>query len=185
MSSCAWRSSRSSRLSTSGSSAPSQPTTPTRSSRRPLGERRSPEPSCVHSAWPDRRPTIPRSTSELDLGAVRSVASPAARNQAVDGEQDQRANDGNDDRAQIHAGDPTTTEQAEHEPADQRAGDSDQHGHDDAARVTSRHDQLGEDAGNQSENDPRDYAHTLPYSVRRRQTSTFELALCGDLACLP
>jgi len=35
-----------------------------------LGERRSPEPSCVHSAWPDRRPTIPGSTSELDLGRL-------------------------------------------------------------------------------------------------------------------
>src|SRR5438067_13030919 len=109
--------------------------------------------------------------SELDLRAVRSVASPAARNHAVDGEQDQRPNDGNDDRAQIHAGNATATEQAEHEPADDRAGDADQHGHDDAARVTSRHDQLAEGAGNHTENDPRDDAHVLLYSAPSSQPS--------------
>src|SRR5690606_17484963 len=89
----------------------------------------------------------------LDTGA-------SACHHPVEAQQQQRAEErGNPARALSRA---VPAERAADEAADQRAGNAQQNRHDDATRVVSRHDQLGNGADNQTEENPAQNLHLLP-----------------------
>ena len=89
------------------------------------------------------------------------VVAAAAHDQAVRGEQDQRPDDcgqpGRDVEEFVER--VRAEEGGRQESADDGAGDADQHGDDDPARVFSRRDGLGDCACQQAENQERDDAH--------------------------
>src|SRR2546430_15918198 len=108
---------------------------------------------------PKRGPAAARPLKAIVKWPGSGGAAAGPGEHAVERQKDQRADDGHDDRAEIEAGDAAAAEQAEYEPADEGARNANQHRHDDATRVTARHDQLGEAARDQSQNDPPDDTH--------------------------
>ena len=54
-------------------------------------------------------------------------------------------------------------ERSSDETAEQRADDAEHHRDDDAARITTRHQQLGNRADDQTEDDPSKNAHLIPH----------------------
>src|ERR1041384_4959141 len=81
---------------------------------------------------------------------------------AVEEQQDQRADHGDDEGAQVEAREVAEAEQRGDEAADERAGDAKENSDDEAAGIAARHDQLRGDAGNQAEHDPRENTHETP-----------------------
>src|SRR5215212_2267915 len=87
---------------------------------------------------------------------------------------EEEQNHGTDDRcddSRAFAGVVVPPHCAPEEARQQGAGDTDQHGYDDPARITSRHDQLGDSPNNESDDQgPQESHSSVPSKVDRRYT---------------
>src|SRR5581483_2021065 len=113
-------------------------------------------------ARPDAR-TAPRagpSKQRARVTASSDVDAATAGHQPVAEEQHQRADDREHDRARVEVVDAVAdAERDGDEAAHDRAGDAEQHGDDDAARIIARHDRLGEHTRDEADEQPREDSH--------------------------
>src|SRR5215203_5528551 len=111
----------------------------------------------------------------IESPAARSVPRPtcgrAAGEEAVHQQQEDRAADRDQPGANVEElVDLADVERAGDQPANERAGDPDQGGDDEAAGIVAGEDQFGDRPGEQSEQNPTDDAHEGLLSLRGRGT---------------
>src|SRR5262245_11411396 len=104
---------------------------------------------------------------------------PAAEQEPVQQQEDDRPENGHKDGGDVDAGDYIPThEETDDEAADDRSRDPDQHRDDAATRISSWQEQLGDDSGDQTNDDPAQNAHrpNLPRRVSTSQRSQNTIA---------
>jgi hypothetical protein len=113
--------------------------------------------AAVSGSWMDRLNT--------------SDARGPSHGEAICREHDDRADDRHDEPDGIAV--PVQADQTAHEPTDENAHDSKDGRDDKATRIATRHEELGDDADDQTEQDPSDNVHGFllrrPWRRRRRQ----------------
>src|SRR6185436_16081370 len=88
-----------------------------------------------------------------------ALGGPASRD-PIDGQHDDRAEDGHDEPDRISI--PVPAQHPAHEAPDERAGDAKRDREDEASGDAPRHDELGDDSDHQTEQDPYEDVHELP-----------------------
>src|ERR687893_2568803 len=94
---------------------------------------------------------------------------PAAGEETVDPEQDDRAERSHQDGPDVDPRDPGATEDPHDEAAHEGTGDAYERRHDQTAGITPRHYQLGQQTGDQTYHDERQNTHEL--SLPRQSTA--------------
>src|SRR5512145_1300089 len=95
--------------------------------------------------------------SNVRVGFVRLNPHGPAHGEAIHRQHDDRARDGHDESDGIALAVPA--DHTAHEPTDEGARDSQDGGDEKATRIAARHEELGDDADDQTEHDPSDYVH--------------------------
>src|SRR5690606_34074471 len=98
----------------------------------------------------------------------KRLSGAAAPDKAVQGQKQASAGRGDQEVDEVAAA-AAVSEQAADIAADKAAGDTDQNGDDDTARILSGHDPLGKHAGNEADHDPTDETIFHPLSPRSRE----------------
>ena len=81
-------------------------------------------------------------------------------NQSIDDEENDRADSGNENPAEVERFDLSETNVTTEKTADERASDADEDRDNDPAGVFPGHDELGKGPGNEAQEDPGENTHT-------------------------
>src|SRR5688572_12900079 len=127
------------------------------------GEGHGSQPAMRRAPWPPLSapdsPACDRRDGGLRSLRRRRTPRPPLRGHAVDPEEQHRSDDRQHHAPDAEAGQTGARNDAAQEAADERTDDSDQHRHQNAARILPRHDRFCDRSGDETQHDPGNHTH--------------------------